>query len=108
MQLVEVKDAAAFEINLRLLKMETFSDPQVLRAVCDEKREDYVTTKHDKSEGEGPGQERRNVFCRDGLLPNDDGHGGVICKRKEGKLRGWWMLRGNVGRADKDDRGEVL
>ena len=88
--------------------METFSDPQVLRAVCDEKREDYVTTKHDKSEGEGPGQERRNVFCRDGLLPNDDGHGGVICKREEGKLRGWWMLRGNVGRADKGDRGEVL
>jgi hypothetical protein len=73
--LMQKKDAAAVEINLRLLKMRALSDPQVERAVCNEEGEDDVAAKDDESQCKRPGQQRSDVLSRNGLLPYNDGHG---------------------------------
>ena len=81
---MEEKEAAAFEINLRLFKVKALTYPKVLSSVRDEERENDVAAKNDKSEGERPGQQRCDVFCRDGFLPYDDGHVGSLWGRGEG------------------------
>ena len=63
-QLVEEKEAAAVKVNARLLEVRALSDPQVERAVRDEKCEYDVEAKDDEAQGEGPREQRRDVHAQ--------------------------------------------
>jgi hypothetical protein len=54
--LVEIKEAIAIKIDLCLLKMGAFPDPQVVSSVCYEKCENNVATKDNETQDERPGQ----------------------------------------------------
>ena len=64
LQLMEESDAAAVEVDLCLLEMGALPDPQVERAVRDEKCEYDVEAKDDEAQREGPREQRRDVHAQ--------------------------------------------